>query len=269
MLELGRDWQPRSGVPLDAGEKGGEMLEAALWGLVGASALVIGVEVAFKFRLSPMVIGLIMAFGVGTLISSIAFELVEESFEVAEPWVVWLGLVTGAVAFFVGDRAISRAGAQTRRTTGGEADDEESGSGMAIALGATLDGVPESAALGMSLAAGGGVSLPLLAAIWISNFPESLGSTVAMVTTGRSKQWVRWLWWRIAIVSTVAAALGYWVVTISDTATGAFVQTFAAGALLTMIADELAPEAFGRASLYTGLATTAGFVLAVFLGTLE
>lgn len=265
------------------------MLEAALWGFVGASALVIGVEIAFRFRLSPMVIGLIMAFGVGTLISSIAFELVEESLEVAEPWLVWLGLITGAVTFFLGDRAISRAAdasskkkaavaagpsrdAAVSPRDGGDAEDDDgdaaNGSGMAIALGAALDGVPESAALGMSLAAGGGVSAPLLAAIWISNLPESLGSSMGMIKSGHSARWVRWLWWRIALMSTGAAAIGYWVITISDTATGAFVQTFAAGALLTMIADELAPEAFGKASLYTGLATTAGFVLAVLLGTL-
>lgn len=272
------------------------MLEAAFWGFVGGSALIIGAEVAFRFALSQLVVGLVMAFGIGTLISSIAFELVEASLEVADAWLTWLGLATGAITFFLGDRAIARMGSPSKNDaaltdeTGdaggrsgvgqsetGEADSAETedgegrngSSGMGIALGAALDGVPESAALGISLAAGGGISVPLLAAIWISNFPESLGSSGSMVKSGRTKGWVRSLWWRIALVGTVAAALGYWVITISDTPTGAFVQTFAAGALLTMIADEMAPEAFGKASLYTGLATTAGFVLAVFLGTLE
>ncbi len=155
-----------------------------------------------------------MAFGVGTLISSIAFELVEESLQVAEPWLVWVGLITGAATFFLGDRAISRAAVAV------DDGDDEGSSGMAIALASTLDGVPESAALGMSVAASGGVSAPVLAAVWISNFPESLGSTVGMVTSGRDKGWIRWPWWRIALMSTVAAAVGYWVVTISDTATG-------------------------------------------------
>jgi ZIP family zinc transporter len=260
------------------------MLEAALWGLVAASALIIGAEIAFRYRLSSLVIGLIMAFGVGTLISSIAFELVEPSLALADGWLVLLGLVTGALTFYLGDRAIARMGGgqasggtdrepqQGEEDEGSQAGDEgkEGGSsGMGIALGAGLDGIPESAALGISLAAGGGVSIPLLAAIWISNFPESLSSSVDMVRSGRSPGWVRRLWWSIAMVSALSAAVGYWVITVSDTPTGAFVQTFAAGALLTMIADEMAPQAFGRASLYTGLATTAGFILAVGLGMIE
>jgi ZIP family zinc transporter len=245
------------------------MLEAALWGFVGASALVIGVEVAFRFKLSQLVVGLIMAFGIGTLISSIAFELVEAALDVAGAWLVWLGLAAGALTFFVGDRAIARAERSAAPPADKDGGDEASGSGMGIALGAGLDGIPESAALGISIATGGAVSMPLLAAIWISNFPESLGSTVGMLASGRTKRWIRSLWWRIAAVCSVSAAVGYWVITVSDTPTGAFVQTFAAGALLTMVADEMAPQAFGRASLYTGLATTAGFILAVFLGTLE
>lgn len=267
------------------------MLEAAFWGLVGASALVIGAEIAFAFELDRLVIGLIMAFGVGTLISSISFELVEASLDVADGWLVGLGLAVGALTFFLGDRAIGRLGGDGRKSLegtdppsdadetaggaresgetgeGGEAD--QSAAGMGIALGSALDGVPESAALGISLAAGGGVSVPLLAAIWISNFPESLGSSVNMLRAGRTKGWVRKLWWSIAALSTVSAAIGYWVITVTESVTGAFVQSFAAGALLTMIADEMAPEAYGKSALLTGLSTTAGFALAVYLGTLE
>jgi ZIP family zinc transporter len=130
------------------------MLEAAFWGFIGASALVIGAEVAFAFKLSRMVIGLIMAFGIGTLVSSISFELVEESLEVSEGWLVGLGLAVGAVAFFLGDRAIARMGGSGRKNPDGA---EEGGgdSGLGIALGSALDGIPETAALGISLAAGG------------------------------------------------------------------------------------------------------------------
>lgn len=90
-----------------------------------------------------------------------------------------------------------------------------------------------------------------------------------MLKSGRPKRWVRSLWWAIAGVCTISAAVGYWVISVSDGPTGAFVQAFAAGALLTMIADEMAPEAFGKSALFTGFATTAGFILAVFLTTLE
>lgn len=243
------------------------MLEATFWGLVGGLALVVGAEIAFAVPLRGMVIGLIMSFGIGTLISSVAFELVEESLTVGDDWLVGLGLAAGALAFFLGDRAIAKSGGADRKNPEGASGDE--GSGMGIALGSALDGVPESAALGISLAAGGGVSVPLLAAIFISNLPESLGSSLNLVNGGHSRTWVRTLWWLIAGLSALSAGVGYWAVTASDTPTGAFVQAFAGGALLTMILDEMAPEAFRKSAIYTGLATTGGFTFAVWLSTFE
>ena len=244
------------------------ILEAAFWGLVGASALVVGAEVAFRFNLSSKVIGLIMAFGVGALISSISFELVVPSLQTASTAQVALGLLVGALTFFVGDLLIGRIGGNRRKNPDGP-DQEQESSGLGIALGTFLDGVPESAVLGMSLATGGGVSVALLASIWISNFPESLGATVGLEKSGTPRGKIRLMWWAIVLISAVSAAVGYLVVSNVPGKTGAFVQSFAAGALLTMIADEMAPEAYSRAAVLTGIATTLGFILAVFLTTAE
>ena len=242
------------------------ILEAALWGLIGASALVVGAEVAFAFRLSKMVIGLIMAFGVGALISSISFELVAPALETAGTARVSLGLLIGALVFFVGDMLIDRMGGEGRKDSDGP---KEGSSGLGIVLGTVLDGIPESAVLGMSLASGDGVSVALLSAIWISNFPEALGATVGLEKSGGKRRNIRLMWWGIVLVSAVSAAVGYAVVSSSAGKTGAFVQAFAAGALLTMIADEMAPEAYSHAAKAAGLATTLGFILAVLLVTLE
>jgi ZIP family zinc transporter len=240
--------------------------EAAFWGLVGASALVVGAEVAFAFRLSKMTIGLIMAFGVGALISSIAFELVAPALQSTSTARVSLGLLIGALTFFIGDMLIDRLGGSKRKSPDGP---EEGSSGLGIVLGTVLDGIPESAVLGMSLATGDGVSVALLSAIWISNFPEALGATVGLDKSGTSRRSIRLMWWGIVLVSGLSAAVGYAVVSGSSDKTGAFVQAFAAGALLTMIADEMAPEAYSRAAVLTGIATTLGFILAVFLASLE
>ncbi len=162
------------------------MAEAAFWGFVGASALIVAAEVAFRFELPAMAVGLIMAFGVGTLISSIAFELVEPALELVDgPLVLVIGLLAGSVVFFLGDRAVSNMGGARRRHRGRE--DRPESSGLGIVLGTILDGVPESVVLGMSLVTLGEVGPALLVAIWVSNFPESLGATVDMRAAGRSK----------------------------------------------------------------------------------
>lgn len=239
--------------------------EAAFWGLVGASALVVGAEVAFAFDLSNKLIGLIMAFGVGALIAAISFELVVPSLQTATTAQVSLGLLAGALTFFVGDRLIGRLGSGRKNPDG----PDEGSSGPGIVLGTVLDGIPESAVLGMSLATGDGVSIALLSSIWISNFPEALGATVGLEKSGAPRRNIRLLWLGIALVSALSAGIGFVVVSNSSDRTGAFVQSFAAGALVTMIADEMAPEAYSRAASAAGLATTLGFILAVFLTSLE
>lgn len=248
------------------------MAEAAFWGAVGASALVVGAEVAFHFKLSRLTIGLIMAFGVGALISSVAFELIAPAIQTIETWQVGLGLVLGALTFFIGDRLIARIGGEGRKNadaaSGGDGKGKED-SGLGLVLGTLLDGIPESAVLGMSLVGGAGVSLSLLAGVWVSNFPESLGSSVNMRNSGWSKRKIRFIWYGILIASAIASAIGFAALDASSTLTGGLVEAFAAGALLCMIADEMAPEAYHRASVYAGLATVAGFCLAVWLTTLE
>ena len=169
--------------------------EAALWGLIGALALVVGAEVAFAFHLSSKIIGLIMAFSVGALISSISFELVLPALETTGALQVALGLLIGALVFFVGDLLIDRLGGKGRKSSAGP---EEDSSGPGIVLGTVLDGIPESAVLGMSLATGDGVSMALLAAIWVSNFPEALGATVGLEKSGMPRRNIRLMWWGIA-----------------------------------------------------------------------
>jgi ZIP family zinc transporter len=244
------------------------MVDATFWGCVAASALVIAAEVSFRVELGRRLVGLIMAFGVGTLISSIAFELVEPALAATgETWPIVIGMAAGSLVFFAGDRAVAGLGAPRRK--GAVNGQPSESSGLGIALGTALDGVPESLVLGMSVASLGGVGPALLAAIWISNFPESLGSSVDLRSAGRSRTWIRVLWWGVVAMSALAAGLGFALVNTAGPSLGAFVQAFAAGALLTMIADEMAPQAFGRSALSTGLATTGGFVVAFLLSSLE
>jgi zinc transporter, ZIP family len=237
--------------------------EAALWGAVAASSLSIGAELALRFDFGRRQIGLIMAFGVGALISAVAYELVQEALNVASGATVTLGLLAGAIAFFVGDRLIERAGGGDRKSA-----EPSEGEPLAIVLGSVLDGIPESIVLGMSLFLGEGVSVGLLAGIFLSNLPEALASTAGLTGQGWSHGRVRRMWLLIVVVSTLSAALGYLMLSKRPDTTGAFVQSFAGGALLTMLADTMVPEAFEQSGPLSGLVTTLGFIVALALSTL-
>ena len=238
------------------------MGEAALWAFLGSVSLLIGMGLVFLLRPGQRTIGLIMAFGSGAMISAVSFELVEEALEAGEPVLATLGLAVGAVAFFVGDRLLSRRGGGHRKRSTGE---QSAGSPLAIVLGAALDGVPESLIVGMSLVLGGGVSVSFVAATFLSNLPEAMAATRGLGEAGWPRSKITRLWVLVVMVSVAAGVLGYVLFDAAARGTGAFIQSFAAGALLTMLADTMMPEAFQFGGKLVGLFTVAGFAAALAL----
>src|SRR3954470_9133034 len=140
-------------------------MEAGLWGLLGGAALVLGALVAWFVRVPQDVIASVMAFGSGVLISAVAFDLMQEAADTGGLPAPGLGFLTGSITYVAANAVLARHGARHRKRSGGNPDEdqpserEQAGSGMAIAVGALLDGIPESVVLGLGLLAGGGVSL--------------------------------------------------------------------------------------------------------------
>ncbi|MGI6873970.1 ZIP family metal transporter [Amycolatopsis sp. 3B14] len=244
-----------------------EWLEAGVWGLVGGAALVIGAAVAWFARVPSRVVAWIMAFGAGVLISALAFDLMDEAERTGGLLPTALGFLGGAVAYVLANVALARRGARHRKRSHDRqpSEDEVQGSGSAIAVGALLDGVPESVVLGLSLLGGGGIGVSVLAAVFISNVPEGLSSAAGMKQAGRSARYVFGVWGGIALASGAAALLGNLLLARAAPETIAVITAVAAGAILAMIADTMVPEAFEEAQLVTGLITAAGFLTAFAL----
>jgi ZIP family zinc transporter len=236
-------------------------LAAAMWGGIAASSLVIGGALALRFNPSNRLVGLVLAFGAGTLISAVAYELVPE--ETIDAAGVGLALAVGALVFYAGNGIVTRMGGEKRKDLDATAG-ETPGSGGAIVLGTILDGIPESLVLGIGLAVGGVVSVAFLAAVFISNLPEAIAATVSLRASGTTQRRIMWMWAGIASISAVAAGVGYLLASAIQSS-GVLVQAFAAGALLTMIIDTMAPEAVEQSGSEAGLATILGFALAATL----
>jgi ZIP family zinc transporter len=239
-------------------------VEAGLWGLFAGGALVLGALIAWFVKVPAAILYSVMAFGAGVLISALAFDLVDEAETTGGLTPTLVGFLAGAAAYVAGNVLLARRGAQHRKRSGDQqpSEQEQQGSGTAIALGALLDGVPESIVLGLSLLGGHGVGVPVLAAIFISNLPEGLSSTAGMKGSGRSARFVFGVWGGIAVVSGLAGALGCLVLDGAAPETIAAITAVAAGAILAMIADTMIPEAFEETRLYTGLIATVGFIVA-------
>jgi ZIP family zinc transporter len=232
---------------------------ALAWGSLAASSLVIGALLAMARPWPTQLVGLVLAFGAGALISAVSFDLAEEGMHVGDPGSTGLGLAVGAITYFVLARMLQR---RSRRDNDPAA---PASAGPALALGAFLDGIPEQTVLGIGIAAGQGVSVGLLVAIFVSNLPEAIGSSTEMRAAGTRPQAIRRLWLLVALLCVAATVVGY---AIADNVSGnlnAGVDGFAAGALLVMLIDSMIPEAVREGGDISGLVTVLGFAVAAAL----
>jgi ZIP family zinc transporter len=242
---------------------------ALFWGLFAASSLIVGGAIALTFRVGERMLGLIMAFGAGVLISAVAYDLVADAFE-SSAWdgSLAFGLAAGALTFFAGDTVIDRMGGDKRKSMA-PAPGPGTASALAIVLGIVLDGIPESAVIGLGLLSGEGVSVAIIAAVFLSNLPEAIAATTGLSKGGWASRKIIGLWVLVTAVSGLASLLGYALFDSAGASGYAFVLAFAAGAILTMVADTMMPEAFEHGGKAVGLLTTLGFGLAFALAMLE
>ena len=177
------------------------------WGLLAGSSILLGGLFALRVSVKAKALGLVMGFGSGVLISAVAYELVGEASATADRGAaVALGLFAGCGVFFAGDAIIDRMGGADRKSSTGL---QASGSALAIVLGIVLDGIPESAVIGLGLLEGTGVSAAMIVAVFLSNLPEAIAATSGLTKSGWAQSKIIILWVGVTVVSGLAALAGY------------------------------------------------------------
>jgi ZIP family zinc transporter len=248
-------------------------IQAGFWGLLSGSALLIGALIGWFVRLSQRTVAAIMAFGAGVLISALSFELMDEAWHQGGFLPVAGGFLGGAAVYTGCNWLLAAWGARHRKRSDKPSRDSDRANnpenGGALALGALLDGIPESIVIGVSLLRGGGVGMVAVIAVFLSNLPEGLSSAAGMKSEGKSGGFVFLLWSGIALSAGLASLLGYVAFDGLDPAWIASVQAIAAGAILAMIVDTMVPEAFEGTHDFAGLIAVAGFLAAFALSKME
>ena len=244
-------------------------LQAGLWGLLSGSALLIGALAGWFVPMPRRLVAAIMAFGAGVLISALSFDLMDEAWLRGGVWPVAAGFFGGAAFFTLCNLLLGAWGARHRKRSDPELRKTHGrNNGAALALGALIDGIPESIVIGVSLLEGGPIGLVAVIAVFLSNLPEGLASAAGMKAEGKSAAFVFLLWSAIALAAGLAALGGYLAFEGVDRAAVAAVQAVAAGAILAMIVDTMVPEAFEGTQDYAGLIAVSGFLAAFLLSKL-
>ncbi|MBX9662770.1 MAG: ZIP family zinc transporter [Novosphingobium sp.] len=247
-----------------------EFIVAGLWGLVSGSGLLVGATIADAFfgRLTHSMIAAIMGFGGGVLIAVVGTELIGGQDPAGLGPLAILALLAGAAIFSGNNWYLARRGAKHRKRCGEcteqPSEGQHQGSGTAIALGSVLDGIPEALVIGMSVAGGRGISLAIVAGFFLANVPQGLSSASGMKLAGRSRRYIYAVWIGIPVLVCMSAGAGYIVLGSAETLAPA-ILSFAAGAVIAMLAETMIPEAFEKAPPFIGLITVMGFLAAYLL----
>ena len=248
-------------------------LQAASWGALSASGLLIGAVGGTYTSLQHITVARAMTFAAGVLLAVVAMDLVINARGAASlHWTV-TGLLFGAAVFSSANWLLSRHGARNRKRCGDCVEQpnegQQPGSGLAIAAGTFLDGVPEGVVLGLSVLHHGAPDLGTVAAFFLGNIPEALSSSAGMRRAGRSARYVFGMWIGIAVMISLAAAVAALLLRGTGPAVRGTFEAFAAGAILSLVSETMIPEAFHDSPQFNGLLLVVGFVALLVLLTLS
>jgi zinc transporter, ZIP family len=251
------------------------MATAAIYGLLASSSFVVGVVLGLATKPPRRLLAVVIAFGAGVLVSALTFDLMGEAFERETGAYAMAGFLVGAVIYVLADAGSpKRTGRDPQDVVPGAAAKPETPevaatTGLALLVGALVDGVPESAAIGLSLhAEGRGLGIVLLAAVFLANVPESLGSVAAMRQEGRSRGYIIGVWTAVAVACVLATMAGYGLLAGLSPGWVSAILALAAGGILALLADTMFPEAFEHGGRWVALATAVGFACAFLLSEL-
>ncbi len=243
------------------------MLHAFLWGLLATSSLVLGGLIASWFTISKKVLGIIMGFGAGALISAVAYELTFEAVKIGKgTGFPALGFFTGAFVFYMSDRLIEKIGARGRKDMDAS---HQSNLMVPMVLAIILDGIPESIVIGLGLYEGGAVSIAMLVAVFISNLPEAIAGTSGMKAGAWGTRKIISLWLIISVVCAFSTIAGYSLFVDVSVRWLSFINAFAGGAILMMLANTMIPESYEHGGKLSGVFTVLGFAISVLVIVLE
>ncbi|AZB44332.1 ZIP family metal transporter [Bacillus sp. FJAT-42376] len=241
------------------------MGQAALWGAFAGSSILIGALLGLLQRIPARMVGWIMSFGTGVLIGAASFDLLEESLDGGGILGTAIGFLGGALLFTICEVMIARKGGHQRKRS---KENPENHSGVSIFIGTIIDAVPESVIIGVSILQQGSVSVLMVIAVFISNFPEGLSSTTGLVKDGYSKKKILFMWFTVVLLATISSLLGYSLLQNASPAFTASIGAFAAGGIIAMVASTMMPEAYEEGGPIVGMITSLGVLCSMILSQL-
>ncbi len=249
----------------------GSLYDSLFWGLIASSSLPVSAFLGMYFLPGTKIISKLLAFSGGVLIGLICYELFESSYKIGGMNPTFMGLVLGLLIYVLSNRWIESRGIKERRSCnhggckGKISQNSISSTSKALILGALIDGIPESASIGMSLLDDKIISITVIIGVFISNFPEGLASGAGLRRAGMSKSRIILIWLSVGIICTLSSVLSFLLLTDISPYFQSIIYSFAGGGILAMTLQTVIPEAYKEAHDLVSIFGCFGFAVAFFL----
>jgi zinc transporter ZupT len=168
------------------------------------------------------------------------------------------GWVQEALKSMNADKIIPTAHTLTSRI------EEHKNAPMSIWLGLLMDAIPEALTIGAHLAIAP-ISPTLIAGLFIANYPEALSSSDGMKKQGFSLIKILVMWTSIMLITGILSAIGSIIFAGASPSIISLLEAIAAGAILTVIAETMLPEAYAKGGSIVGLSTILGFLVIILI----
>ena len=241
------------------------MHSAAIWGAIASSSLILGALIGLYLFIPKKIIACLMALGTGILIGASSFDLLMKSVEKSGLLITSISFLCGSLAFTIIEIFLYRKGGSNRKRSH---KNPEGHSGMAIYIGTLMDAIPESLIIGLSLVNNHKVDMLFVTAIFVSNFPESLSSSVGLKKDHYPYKKILILWGSVLVISAISSSIGYLFLTNVSHTTLSFIEAFGAGGLIAMVCSTMLPEAFEQGGPIVGFLTCIGLVFSLMMSTI-
>lgn len=260
------------------------VLQALLGGLFTWFCTIMGSAVVFFFKtVSRRLLDTMLGFAAGVMIAASFWSLLAPSIEYAEASYGNLAWIPAAVGFAVGGiflRLVDawvphlHLGHDKEQAEGGDEKNRKNLSKTALLfLAITIHNIPEGLAVGVTFGALASNYSPaafvgalgLAIGIGLQNIPEGAALAIPIRTDGASR-WKAFYWGSMsAIVEPLAALLGAVAVTYM-TPILPYALSFAAGAMIFVVVEELIPESQTNGNTDSAtLGLMAGFIIMMIL----
>ncbi|MGP4081632.1 ZIP family metal transporter [Pseudalkalibacillus sp. R45] len=235
-------------------------------GAIAGSSVFLGALTGLRVKFREKYIAMIMAFGAGILLGAAAFELLTESVERGGIIATTIGFLCGSIAFTSFNLYLYKKGGHKRKSSDRNPQDH---SGLAIFFGTLLDAIPESIIIGVNILQEGKIGWLFFIAVFISNFPEGLSSTVGLKKNGYSHTKILSMWATVFVLTGLSALAGYLFLKNAMPETISIINAFAAGGIIAMVVDTMVPEAFKKGGPLVGFITSLGLLISLVLIQLQ